>query len=128
VDDIVLQTTKLRKYFRSVKAVEDVSLEVRRGSIFGFLGPNGSGKTTTIGMILSLLRPNAGSVSLFGETVSMGNNALLRRVGSLAGSPAFLPYMTAKENLLLAARLHPDVPSHRVDEVLEHVGWKTWSR
>lgn len=122
MDDIVLKTTGLRKYFRRVKAVEEVSLEVRRGRVFGFLGPNGSGKTTTIGMILSLLHPNAGSVSLFGEPVTAGGNFPLRRVGSMIGSPALLPYMTARENLLLMKRLYPDIPSRRVDEVLEIVG------
>lgn len=122
MDDIVLQTTNLRKYFRGVKAVEAVSLQVRRGKVFGFLGPNGSGKTTTIGMILSLLRPSAGSVTLFGEPVTPGGNFPLRRVGSLVGSPALVPYLTARENLLLLGRLHPHVSHQRVDEVLETVG------
>jgi ABC-2 type transport system ATP-binding protein len=122
MDDIVLKTAKLRKYFRSVKAVEDVSLEVHRGSVFGFLGPNGSGKTTTIGMILSLLRPNAGSVTLFGESVTLEGNFPLRRVGSLMGLPALVPYMTARENLLLMSRLYPYISPRRVDEVLEIVG------
>jgi ABC-2 type transport system ATP-binding protein len=122
MDNSVLQTTRLRKYFRRVKAVEDVSLDVRRGCIFGFLGPNGSGKTTTIGMILSLIHPNAGKVTLFGERVSVGGNFPLRRVGSLMGSPALLPYMSARENLQLVRRLYPDVTKHRVEEVLEIVG------
>jgi ABC-type multidrug transport system ATPase subunit len=102
--------------------VEDVSLEVRRGCVFGFLGPNGSGKTTTIAMILSLLRPNTGSVMLFGQAVTLGNNFPLRRVGALMGSPAFVPYMSARENLLLQQQFHPDVTRQRVDEVLETIG------
>jgi ABC-type multidrug transport system ATPase subunit len=122
MDDIVLSTTKLRKHFGKVRAVEEVSLEVRRGSVFGFLGPNGSGKTTTIGMILSLLRPNAGTVVLFGKPVTIGDNFPLRRVGALMGSPAFLPYMSARENLLLRKRLYPGVTAERINEVLETVG------
>jgi ABC-type multidrug transport system ATPase subunit len=102
--------------------VEDVSLEVPRGRVFGFLGPNGSGKTTTIAMILSLLRPNTGSVTLFGQPVTLGNNFPLRRVGALMGSPAFVPYMSARENLLLLQRFHPNVTSQRVAEVLEIIG------
>jgi ABC-type multidrug transport system ATPase subunit len=122
MDDIVLKTANLRKYFGKVHAVEEVSLEVRRGRIFGFLGPNGSGKTTTIGMILSLLRPNAGSVTLFGKPVTLGSNAPLRRVGALMGLPTLLPYMSARENLLLMKRFYPGVSTKRVDEVLEIVG------
>jgi ABC-2 type transport system ATP-binding protein len=122
MDDIVLKTANLRKYFGKVHAVEEVSLEVRRGRIFGFLGPNGSGKTTTIGMILSLLRPNAGSVTLFGDRVTLGSNAPLRRVGALMGLPTLLPYMSARENLLLMKRFYPKVSIKRVDEVLEIVG------
>jgi ABC-2 type transport system ATP-binding protein len=122
MDDIVLRTANLKKYFGRVHAVEDVSLEVRRGSVFGFLGPNGSGKTTTIGMILSLLHPKSGSVTLFGQPVTVGGNFPLRRVGALMGSPAFVPYMSARENLLLWRRLYPGVTPARVDEVLETVG------
>ena len=68
--DIVLQVQELKKYFGSVCAVDGVSFSVQRGQVYGFLGPNGSGKTTTIGMILGLLYPTSGTVSLFGEVVT----------------------------------------------------------
>jgi ABC-type multidrug transport system ATPase subunit len=121
-NEIVIRTEKLRKYFGAVHAVEEVNLEVRSGSVFGFLGPNGAGKTTTIGMILSLIHPTAGKVVLFGETVTPARNRVLRRVGSMAGAPALIPYLSARENLRLAARLHGGVPVLRIDEVLEKVG------
>ena len=120
--DIVLSTTNLRKHFGSVKAVQDVSLLVQRGEVFGFLGPNGSGKTTTIGMVLGLVHPTAGQVVLFGEPVSPAHNAPLRRVGALVGAPALLPYLSARQHLELVARLHPGVSPQRIAETLELVG------
>jgi ABC-type multidrug transport system ATPase subunit len=120
--DFVLQTTNLQKDFGRVHAVEGVNLAIRRGSIFGFLGPNGSGKTTTIGMILSLIYPSAGTVTLFGESVTPAKNSALRRVGALVGVPAILPYASARENLQLAAHLHPQVTAQRIAEVLVLVG------
>jgi ABC-2 type transport system ATP-binding protein len=121
-NEIVIRTEKLRKYFGAVHAVEEVNLEVRSGSVFGFLGPNGAGKTTTIGMILSLIHPTAGTVTVLGETVMPSRNRVLRRVGAMAGAPAIIPYLSARENLRMAARLDGGVPVRRIDEVLEKVG------
>jgi ABC-2 type transport system ATP-binding protein len=120
--DIVLQTHHLQKIFGAVRAVEDVSLEVKRCKVLGFLGPNGAGKTTTIGMILGLIHPTAGSVQLFGEAVTPTRTVALRRTGALVGAPAFVPYLSARVNLGLTARLHPGLRQARVDEVLELVG------
>ena len=123
-DEIVLRTEKLRKHFGSLHAVEEVNLEVRRGSVFGFLGPNGAGKTTTIGMILSLIHPTAGKVVVLGETVTPSHNRVLNRVGSMAGAPALIPYLSARDNLRLAARLNGGLKAGRIDEVLGTVGLK----
>ncbi|MDB9314389.1 ABC transporter ATP-binding protein [Spirulina sp. CS-785/01] len=122
-NNIVLQTNQLQKEFGGMTAVNDVSLKVRRGDVFGFLGPNGAGKTTTIAMILGLLRPTQGEVRVFGETVTPTHHPILRQVGALVGaSPALVPHLSARENLQLMARLYPDLPKNRVDEVLEFVG------
>ncbi len=120
--EIVLQTHNLQKLFGPVRAVEDVSLQVQRGEVVGFLGPNGAGKTTTIGMILGLLYPTAGIVELFGKPVTPTRNAPLRRVGALVGAPSFVPYLSARENLRLMARLHPGLPATRIEETLALVG------
>jgi ABC-2 type transport system ATP-binding protein len=119
---VVLRTQHLGKLFGSVRAVEDVSLAVERGEVFGFLGPNGAGKTTTFGMILSLVHPSSGTVELFGEPVSPTRNHALRRVGAMVGSPALLQNRSARQNLEHLARLCPDLPDGRVNEVLEQVG------
>ncbi|NIM95966.1 MAG: ATP-binding cassette domain-containing protein [Anaerolineales bacterium] len=120
--DIVLQTQGLKKYFGKVHAVDGVTISVPRGQVYGFLGPNGSGKTTTIGMILGLLHPTAGSVALFGERVTPYNTKPLRRVGALVGHPSLVPYLTARQNLEMLARLSPELPAGRVGEVIEIVG------
>lgn len=121
-EDVILQTCELKKYFGEVKAVDGVSLCVMRGQVYGFLGPNGSGKTTTIGMILGLVHPTAGVVRLFGEAVTPLQTKPLRRVGALIGSPAMLPYLSARQNLEILRRFGVALPSKRVGEVLDLVG------
>jgi ABC-2 type transport system ATP-binding protein len=123
--EFVLQTDHLRKYYRTVHAVEDISLHVRKGEIFGFLGPNGAGKTTTIGMLLGLITPTAGSIEIFGEPVTPEHNAVLRRVGTLMGAPAMMMAYSARQNLRMLSRLNPQVPPTRIDQVLEMVGLQT---
>ncbi len=119
--DVVLATYDLKKHFGSVAAVNGISLEVRRGEVFGFLGPNGAGKSTTIGMLLGLLHPTAGGVEIFGEPVTPRHTRALRRTGALLGSPGLYPYLSGRDNLALLARLSPKVSRGRVDEVLAQV-------
>jgi ABC-2 type transport system ATP-binding protein len=114
----VLQTRGLTKHFGPVRAVDGVDLAIRHSEVFGFLGPNGSGKTTTIGMLLGLIHPTAGEARLFGETVSPARTRSLRRVGALVGAPGMVPYLSGQDNLHLLARLNPGVKNGRVDAVL----------
>jgi len=106
-EEIILQVQDLKKYFGRVHAVDGVNLKVIRGQIYGFLGPNGSGKTTTIGMILGLIHPTGGKVTVFGKTVSPSQTKPLREVGALVGAPALVPYLSARQNLKLIARFNP---------------------
>lgn len=117
----VLQTRDLSKHFGDVVAVDAINLRVNEGEVFGFLGPNGAGKTTAIGMALGLIRPTAGYVEIFGQKISPDHTKPLRQVGSLVGAPALIPYLSGKGNLLLLARLHPEVDDRRVNEVLDQV-------
>ncbi|MFC2042924.1 ABC transporter ATP-binding protein [Chloroflexota bacterium] len=105
-----------------VRAVDGVSLSVSRGQVYGFLGPNGSGKTTTICMILGLLHPSSGTVSIFGEMVTPYYTRPLRCVGALMGAPMLVPYLSVRQNLELMTRLNPETQPERIDEVLELVG------
>lgn len=95
--EIALQTDGLDKSFSGHPAVDDVSLRVPTGSVFGFLGPNGSGKTTTIRMILGLVSPDAGEVSILGN--SRFPRSQLARVGAVVEGPGFYPYLTGLQNL-----------------------------
>lgn len=117
----VLETHGLKKYFGKVQAVDGIDLRVPRGKVYGFLGPNGSGKTTTIGLILGLMHPTSGRVVVFGDLVTPSHTKPLRRVGSLVGAPSTLPYLTAWQNLELLARIDPSRSRKRIDEILEIV-------
>jgi hypothetical protein len=94
------------------------SRSIGRGEIVGFLGPNGAGKTTTLRMLAGLIRPSGGEGRILGERVP---GPALRRVGTMIEEPSFYPYMTGRDNLRYAARLHGGVATSRVDEVLDFV-------
>ena len=98
--EIVIEINNLTKYYGPVVAVEGLSLQIARGGVFGLLGPNGSGKTTTIGMVLGLVKPTRGSMRLFGQDVSgTTHRSALRRIGAMVESPAFYPYLSGRDNL-----------------------------
>ncbi len=126
MSDLVIETTGLRKEFRSVRgelrvAVQGLDLAVPRGGVHGFLGPNGSGKTTTIRMLLGLPRPTAGTMSLFGTPVPERLTEVIGRVGAVVESPKFSPTFSARQNLLLLAGT-VGVGRDVVDEALVRVG------
>ena len=104
-DTPVIQTFELSKRFREVRAVDRVSIAVERGQVFGFLGPNGSGKTTTIGMLMGIITPTAGSFALFGASDPRGHLAARTRVGATLETPNFYPYMSGRDNLRVAATI-----------------------
>ena len=124
--DLAIATRGLTKRFGARAAVDDLDLIVPRGSVYGFLGPNGSGKTTTIRMLLGLVRPSAGTSSLLGQPIPQGAQVVLPRVGSLVEGPAFHPYLSGRANLqrLDAADLTADPRTSRlrIDAALDRVG------
>src|SRR5947209_19199785 len=99
----IISTSRLTKAFGKLVAVNDLHLEVMRGDVFGFLGPNGSGKTTTIRMLLGLIRPTAGRVVIFGMDTTYQLPAILARVGAIVETPVFYPYLSGKDNLHVVA-------------------------
>jgi ABC-type multidrug transport system ATPase subunit len=100
VTDLAVESESLTKRFGRQVAVNAVDLAVPRGSVYGFLGPNGSGKTTTIRMLLGLIRPTAGDHRLLGEPMPDRAAAVLPRVGALVEGPAFHPYLSGRDNLM----------------------------
>ena len=131
MSDLVVETRGLRKVFRDgrqrLAAVDGLDLAVERGGVHGFLGPNGSGKTTTIRMLLGLARPDAGEVRVLGEALPDRLPEVLRRVGAVVEHPQFSPDLSGRRNLLLLARTI-GLPKSRVDEVLEEVGLTSRAR
>ncbi len=122
----VISSAGLTKRFGKQLVVDDLALRVPAGAVYGFIGPNGSGKTTTIRMLLGLVRPDAGSCSVLGETMPQAARSVLPRVGALVEGPAFHPYLSGRANLrrLDAAdpTSQPATCSARVGVALERVG------
>jgi ABC-2 type transport system ATP-binding protein len=105
-----------------ITAVTDLSLEINQGEVFGFLGTNGSGKTTTIGMILGLICPTSGTVELFGQDTRQNLSSLLKRVGAVVENSPFYPNFSARDNLEVFAFTIGNIQAGRIDEVLNMVG------
>ncbi len=125
-DSAPILTNGLTKRFRRQIAVDHIDLEVAESAVYGFLGPNGSGKTTTIRMLLGLISPTAGQISLLGSRIPSASPLVLRRVGSLVEGPAFHPYLSGRANLarLDAADRYSDPRTSRlrIDAALDRVG------
>lgn len=125
-DHDAVRTTGLTRRFGSQLAVDEVNLVVPRGSVYGFLGPNGSGKTTTIRMLLGLLRPNAGSISLLGRDIPDRLADVLPYVGAMIEGPAFQPYLSGYANLRRLDRsdatADPATSAGRIEAALARVG------
>ena len=100
MSEIVLSIQKLTKNFGKLCAVNQLDLEVRRGQIFGMLGPNGSGKTTTLGMLMGVTNPTSGSFTWFGEPAS---HLTRKKIGAVLEHPIFYPYLSGQKNLELNA-------------------------
>ena len=123
---LAIETSGLTKRFGDQKAVNSISLEVPSGSVFGFLGPNGSGKTTTIRMLLGLAEATEGEIKLLGTEIPKDLERALPRVGALVEGPAFYPFMSGRNNLLRidAADRFSDSSTRieRVESALDRVG------
>jgi ABC-2 type transport system ATP-binding protein len=120
--DAVLETERLTKRYGRRVAVDALSLEVRRGEIYGFLGQNGAGKSTTIRMALGLVRPTSGRVRLLGQDMSKHPHRALVRTGAIIEAPAFYDNFTGRQNLRMLAALSGGAERRRLDATLDLVG------
>jgi ABC-type multidrug transport system ATPase subunit len=130
----IVEAVGLTKVFKDfwlrtkARAVDHVTFEIYPNEIFGLLGPNGSGKTTTLRLLAGLMRPDAGSLVLLGEPYDWRNRRRLFKVGSLIETPSFYPYLSGRDNLRVLAAAGAPTPVKRVDEVLEYVGLRERAR
>lgn len=114
----VVTTSGLTKHYGSIKAVDNLSLEIPARSVFGILGPNGSGKTTTLGMLLNVVNPTSGTFAWFGSSSHSDNR---QRIGSILETPAFYPYLSALDNLKIVAEIKA-IGFDNIDSVLKTTG------
>lgn len=115
---VIIETKSLSKHYGRIKAVDGLNLKVCRGEVHGILGPNGSGKTTTLGIVLGVIRPLSGTYKWFGNEPSATDR---RRIGSTLENPLFYPYLNASDNLKIIADIR-DCPHDGIDNVLQTVG------
>ncbi|WP_292756946.1 ABC transporter ATP-binding protein [Methanobacterium sp.] len=119
IEDGIIRTNNLSKNYGPVKAVQEISLNVNKGEIYGFLGLNGAGKTTTIRMLLGMINPTTGESYLKGEKVHAGSHELWNSVGYLVEIPYSYPELTVRENLEITRRLRFIKDASTVDSVIE---------
>lgn len=122
MSEYVIETKHLTKQYGAQKSVADLSLHVQKGRIYGLLGRNGAGKTTTMKMLLGLIQPTSGEVSIWGMSLRGNEKKLLPRIGSLIESPGFYPNLTATENLRIFASLRGVPNRHAIRDALDLVG------
>lgn len=114
----IIETYDLTKHFGETKAVDDVSIHVRTGEIYGFLGLNGAGKTTAIRLLLGMIKSDSGSVSLFGKNLKQASN-LWNEVGYLVETPYSYPNLSVRENLEVIYRLRGLKDKSRIDRIIK---------
>lgn len=118
----MIEVRGLSKSFGRRRVIDNIDLTVKKGDIFGFLGPNGSGKTTTIRMLLGLIHPDKGTVRINGHDLKTDFSNAIKGVGAVVETPKFHSYLSGRKNLELMANLIPNLPEDRVDTVLAMVG------
>lgn len=117
--DDVIKTDKLVKHYGDVRAVDGISLSVKKGEIYGFLGLNGAGKTTMIRMLLGMIRPTSGSACITSQKVDAGSYGLWKNVGYMVEVPYSYPELTVRENLEIVRRLRGVEDKRSIDAVMD---------
>ena len=121
--DYMITTEQLTKKYKNFTSVNNVSLHIRKGSIYGFLGPNGAGKSTTMKMLLGLTAPTKGSFTIDGKQFPADRIAILKEVGSFIESPSFYANLTGRENLDVIRRIL-GLPKSAVEDALDRLAKK----
>lgn len=117
----LIKTCNLSKTYKMKKAVDSVNLHVKKGEVYGFVGPNGAGKSTILKMLLNLVKPDSGSIEIFGKKTGDINYEILKRIGSIIENPYFYDSLTGKENLELHCEYMGYHNRESINEVLKTV-------
>jgi ABC-2 type transport system ATP-binding protein len=125
MSEVTLEVCSLKKTIRKREIIKDISFNVEKGEVFGFLGPIGAGKTTTIRMLVGLIKPTAGSIRICGFDVKKEYTRALASLGCIVENPELYSFLSGWDNLLHFARMLPDVDERRIKEVVELVGLQT---
>jgi ABC-type multidrug transport system ATPase subunit len=119
----IIKVSNLSKTFKDINAVQDLSFTVEQGSVYGFLGQNGAGKSTTIRMLMTLIKPTSGSIEMFGKKLDQNPNEILQNVGAVIERPDLYKYLSAYENVKLFAKLsRVKATDAAIMDILDKVG------
>ena len=118
----VLELSHLTKIYKNNRGIKDLSFSIEKGQVYGLLGPNGSGKTTTMKIITGLVHADIGNVKIFGCNPDDDFEKAMQNVGCMIENPGFYPYLTARQNLEIVRKLYLNCPEAAVDHILEQVG------
>jgi ABC-2 type transport system ATP-binding protein len=119
----IIKVNNLSKQFKEIKAVDDLSFSVEEGDVYGFLGQNGAGKSTTIRMLLTLIKPTGGNINIFGQDLAAHRHDILQKVGAVIEKPDLYKYLSAYDNLAIFAKLSGIKPNRTLlMEQLKMVG------
>lgn len=119
--ETVLEVKNLRKKIGKAEIIKDISFAIHQGEIFGFLGPNGSGKTTTIKMLVDLISMDNGTIKILGYDIKKNREAALEHIGAVVENPELYSYLSGYENLMQIARIR-GISKDRIEEVIQLVG------
>lgn len=125
-NQVVIEACGLTKRYTNLTAVKDLSLNIRRSEIYGFLGLNGAGKTTTIRMLLGMIKPSRGTVTILGTGVQPGQNAVWKKVGYMVEAPHAYPDLTVRENLEIFRHWHKLQDNRIVYDIIDRLGLTPW--
>ncbi|TNE58584.1 MAG: ABC transporter ATP-binding protein [Bacteroidetes bacterium] len=129
MSEYIVEINNLQKAFGDFKALDGLDLQVRRGEIFGFLGCNGAGKSTTIRCMLGLIKPDAGEIRFDGKPVQPGSGAFLRQIGCIIEKPDFYTSLSALQNLEISGRMYGIKPKRQdMQDLIELVGLQGWEK
>ena len=115
----IIKVNNLSKQFKEINAVDDLSFTVEQGDVYGFLGQNGAGKSTTIRMLLTLIKPTAGEISIFNKNLSTHRTDILKQVGAVIEKPDLYKYLSAFDNLAIFAKMSGMKPNRTL--LMEHL-------